>query len=1034
MRNAARLTGAAIVFALLGAWTALAANPQLENAQSLYERQDYVAAQKALSEIDRDDLAPDEQAEYDVLAEALPKAITGSMRAGADFSDAQLAFDEGRRADAVRLYQAVIDNIYAPPGQREMAREKIDRLENNQQLASAIQPAPRRTDPGVSEMQPINEPAPAPRSQPATSRPATTSPAPKPVNRQTTQGPGPRPMMQDAGPMQPMQPASPTATSTSTSTSPQMMPAGPTEPAPVRNALLDEMRATDNLLWGRAEAKLQELTRQTQDAVAAADFAEARRLAELARQIIEANRAYATPVSRYEVARQQADDLIDYVKQAEADYAVVQVREEADEIKRRLAERSAEIERQKAEKVEQLFNTAQRLRMDRRYREAAETIKQVLYIDPGNEKALYLRDIYEDFASFAEQRDVDRTQGSQYRATMDEGDSALIPWRADVLYPGNWLEIVERRDGIEQGFGRPDAEGELNAKLEEVMPDIDFVDQPFDQIMEFLSDVNKVNISIDWENLETAGVDRDRPVSIQLRDVSFGTVLNEVLSQVGGETPLGYNLGEGLIRIATKERLDRNKYILVYDIRDLLVNIPRFDNAPRIDLQQAGQQAAQAGQGGGGGGGQGLFQDDQEDDEDEGENQGLIDEIMDIIRQTVEPDSWRENGSGEGALRELNGQLIVYNTSDAHREIVDLLTQLRETRALQISVESRFLIVNQNFLEEIGVDLDFVFNQSNAGFDPVFNNQGTPLFDPFTGARVLTPRPFSRAGVFPAPPAAGIPFTPGAAAQPYTQAAFVPQQSAGWSFGQATPIGAQQGSLNLVDPTSINTGIPGSIAQGPGFVPALNIAGSYIDNIQIDFLIRATQANRRSAIVQAPRLMMFNGQRANVVINRTRSYVSSVTANVAEGAVGVQPIVAAIASGTVLDVEGTISADRKYVTLTVRTSLAQEPAFERFEVQRASGNSPGIFVLLPDQEIRRINTTVSVPDGGTVLLGGLKQVGEVEQEAGVPILSKIPVLKRAFTNTSEVKDTSTLLILLKAKILIQKEQEEEAFPTLATGL
>lgn len=74
--------------------------------------------------------------------------------------------------------------------------------------------------------------------------------------------------------------------------------------------------------------------------------------------------------------------------------------------------------------------------------------------------------------------------------------------------------------------------------------------------------------------------------------------------------------------------------------------------------------------------------------------------------------------------------------------------------------------------------------------------------------------------------------------------------------------------------------------------------------------------------------MMFNGQRANVVINRTRSYVSSVTANVAEGAVGVQPIVAAIASGTVLDVEGTISADRKYVTLTVRTSLAQEPAFE----------------------------------------------------------------------------------------------------------
>jgi len=165
---------------------------------------------------------------------------------------------------------------------------------------------------------------------------------------------------------------------------------------------------------------------------------------------------------------------------------------------------------------------------------------------------------------------------------------------------------------------------------------------------------------------------------------------------------------------------------------------------------------------------------------------------------------------------------------------------------------------------------------------------------------------------------------------------------------------------------------------------------------------------------------------------RNRQYVSSVTPSVAEGAVGVQPVIANISSGNSLDVEGTISADRKYVTITVRTGLAQEPFFEKFEVQRASGDSPGIFILLTDQETRGVRTTVSVPDGGTVLLGGLKQVGEIEVEAGVPILSKIPILKRAFTNTTKVKDTQTLLILLKAKILIQKEAEEEAFPTLSS--
>jgi general secretion pathway protein D len=410
--------------------------------------------------------------------------------------------------------------------------------------------------------------------------------------------------------------------------------------------------------------------------------------------------------------------------------------------------------------------------------------------------------------------------------------------------------------------------------------------------------------------------------------------------------------------------------------------------------------------------------------------------LLDIVRTNVSPDSWRETGGGDGSLRELNGNLIVYNTSDAHRQVKDLLSQLREMRALMIGVEARFLILTSNFLEEIGVDLDFVFNQGTAGYDPAFTTNNAPVIDPFTGSQILTPRPFSRAGVVPGVPAVGGgPFanvvTPN---QPYGNPMNVPAPGGiAPNFSDMTPIGLQQGSLGLVNPSSLSTGIPGSIAQASSFGPALNIAGSYLDNLQVDFLIRATQANRRSSIVQAPRLMMFNGQRAWVAVTRTRQYVSTVNAQVAEGAVGVQPVQAAAVSGTSLDVEGTIGHDRKYVTITVRTGVATEPTFERFEVQRASGNSPGIFILLPDQEQRSIRTTVSIPDGGTALLGGLKQVGEVEAEAGIPILSKIPVLKRAFTNTTTVKDTQTLLILLKAKILIQSEAEEEAFPSFSAA-
>ena len=59
-----------------------------------------------------------------------------------------------------------------------------------------------------------------------------------------------------------------------------------------------------------------------------------------------------------------------------------------------------------------------------------------------------------------------------------------------------------------------------------------------------------------------------------------------------------------------------------------------------------------------------------------------------------------------------------------------------------------------------------------------------------------------------------------------------------------------------------------------------------------------------------------------------------------------------------------------------------------------------------------VKTTVSVPDGGTLLLGGQTVAGEIEKEEGVPVLSKIPFLSRLFTNRSQAKDEQILLILL----------------------
>ena len=77
---------------------------------------------------------------------------------------------------------------------------------------------------------------------------------------------------------------------------------------------------------------------------------------------------------------------------------------------------------------------------------------------------------------------------------------------------------------------------------------------------------------------------------------------------------------------------------------------------------------------------------------------------------------------------------------------------------------------------------------------------------------------------------------------------------------------------------------------------------------------------------------------------------------------------------------------------------------------------------------------MTVPDQGTVLLGGQRLVTEFEIETGVPVVSKIPILNRFFTNRIESKEEQTLLILIKPTILIQSEQEENNFPGLSDTL
>ena len=61
--------------------------------------------------------------------------------------------------------------------------------------------------------------------------------------------------------------------------------------------------------------------------------------------------------------------------------------------------------------------------------------------------------------------------------------------------------------------------------------------------------------------------------------------------------------------------------------------------------------------------------------------------------------------------------------------------------------------------------------------------------------------------------------------------------------------------------------------------PALGFGLSFLDDVQVDLLIEATQADSRNTILTAPRLTMHNGQMAWISVQTQQAYVSALNLN-----------------------------------------------------------------------------------------------------------------------------------------------------------
>jgi type II secretory pathway component GspD/PulD (secretin) len=148
---------------------------------------------------------------------------------------------------------------------------------------------------------------------------------------------------------------------------------------------------------------------------------------------------------------------------------------------------------------------------------------------------------------------------------------------------------------------------------------------------------------------------------------------------------------------------------------------------------------------------------------------------------------------------------------------------------------------------------------------------------------------------------------------------------------------------------------------------------------------------------------------------------------IASSAAIADPIVRVANDGVFLDVRPVVTADRRFVWLDVRPTIAnlQRPIPT---LQTSLGVGTPVTLMLPELELQKIRTRAILPDGGTLLLGGMNVIKEQEMVSGIPFLSQIPVLSFFFSRKGTYESYQKMIILLTAHIIIPEEKEPGELP------
>ncbi|GBD36698.1 hypothetical protein HRbin36_01826 [bacterium HR36] len=661
------------------------------------------------------------------------------------------------------------------------------------------------------------------------------------------------------------------------------------------------------------------------------------------------------------------------------------------------------------EQVAQLMQQYAQYLKEAKYREAEVVALKAKELDPDNpatEAALFRA---RTMRALSDEERIKLQKERGFELAMQSVNEASAAPESDLQYPKDWSERSRRRSKTIEPL-RPETpeDRELYQRLQQPVS-IDFRDKPLGEVLDHLRSMYGINIVPDEPALQAAGISLNQPVTIRLDNRPLRTCLNLMLQNAR----LTWVIRDG-VYIVTTEEGKRGKLVQkVYPVADLILPVQDFgtvggSQASVLSViaqnmnQQAGSMTAPWTLPGG------TPVSQQSMASSPGQPQvrvepprspSLEQTLIRLIHETIEPKSWDvAGGPGHIDYYPLGMQLVVSADPEIQEQVEQLLRRLRELQELQVTVEVRFITLSEAFFERIGVDFQFQIDDDQTRFD-----------------RMVVAQSFAPAGMINEPDHLDkvvVGLAPGGAFSPDLD---IPFRNSSFARG-IPPFG----------------NFPNAIGNNGG----LDFGFAYLSDIEVFLFMEAAQGDTRTNVMQAPKITLFSGQTASLTVQDFQFLVTGATPIIGPfGQVTVVPQVTPFSSGLQLFLQAVVHSDRRYVRLSLAptfTALSQNiPVFPvpiTIPVVNPDGSLSQVeitmFIQLPITSILSVQTTVMVPDGGTVLMGGFKTLSEGRTEFGPPILSKIPYLNRLFTNVGYGREARSLMIMITPRIIIPEEEEQ----------